>query len=209
MKDTAVLGDLGRNILGKVVGKLVVFPRFFRALGSVPSMFPRGRTFLRVTWSTSISVGGVKVWQECSGIEATSKQMLTFPKNRYKDFANKLRKLREKCEEEVDYKDGFDSILEELYANPNLVEEIMTHNHTADEFYTVLKTMAPRYMKLVDKYYHLDGSRSTKTNVNEKKPWKTDSRYWTDPLSTPLPNVTNLKIYCSKTAISCFTVKSI
>lgn len=43
MKDTAVLGDLGRNILGKVVGKLVVFPKFFRALGSVPSMFPRGK----------------------------------------------------------------------------------------------------------------------------------------------------------------------
>ncbi len=46
MKDTSVLGDLGRNILGKVVGKLVVFPRFFRALGSVPSMFPRGKLFL-------------------------------------------------------------------------------------------------------------------------------------------------------------------
>ena len=46
MKDTSVLGDLGRNILGKVVGKLVVFPRFFRALGSVPSMFPRGNLFL-------------------------------------------------------------------------------------------------------------------------------------------------------------------
>jgi hypothetical protein len=45
MKDTAVLGDLGRNILGKVVGKLVVFPRFFRALGSIPSMFPRGKEF--------------------------------------------------------------------------------------------------------------------------------------------------------------------
>jgi hypothetical protein len=43
MKDTSVLGDLGRNILGKVVGKLVVFPKFFRALGSVPSMFPRGK----------------------------------------------------------------------------------------------------------------------------------------------------------------------
>jgi phospholipid:diacylglycerol acyltransferase len=42
MKDTSVLGDLGRNILGRVVGKLVVFPRFFRALGSIPSMFPRG-----------------------------------------------------------------------------------------------------------------------------------------------------------------------
>ena len=48
MKDTAVLGDLGRNILGKVVGKLVVFPRFFRALGSVPSMFPRGKTITAV-----------------------------------------------------------------------------------------------------------------------------------------------------------------
>ncbi len=46
MKDTSVLGDLGRNILGKVVGKLVVFPRFFRALGSIPSMFPRGKLFL-------------------------------------------------------------------------------------------------------------------------------------------------------------------
>jgi hypothetical protein len=45
MKDTSVLGDLGRNILGKVVGKLVVFPRFFRALGSIPSMFPRGRLY--------------------------------------------------------------------------------------------------------------------------------------------------------------------
>ena len=45
MKDTAVLGDLGRNILGKVVGKLVVFAKFFRALGSVPSMFPRGKLF--------------------------------------------------------------------------------------------------------------------------------------------------------------------
>lgn len=48
MKDTAVLGDLGRNILGKVIGKLVVFPRFFRALGSVPSMFPRGNRFSRI-----------------------------------------------------------------------------------------------------------------------------------------------------------------
>jgi hypothetical protein len=45
MKDTAVLGDLGRNILSKVVGKLVVFPRFFRALGSIPSMFPRGKFY--------------------------------------------------------------------------------------------------------------------------------------------------------------------
>ncbi len=44
MKDTSVLGDLGRNILGKVVGKLVVFPRFFRVLGSIPSMFPRGKS---------------------------------------------------------------------------------------------------------------------------------------------------------------------
>lgn len=42
MKDTSVLGDLGRNILEKLVGKLEVFPRFFRALGSVPSMFPKG-----------------------------------------------------------------------------------------------------------------------------------------------------------------------
>jgi hypothetical protein len=47
MKDTSVLGDLGRNILGKVVGKLVVFPKFFRALGSIPSMFPRGKCFLK------------------------------------------------------------------------------------------------------------------------------------------------------------------
>ena len=145
-----------------------------------------------------ISSGGDNVWQECSGGDASSKNMLTFPKSRYKGFAKKLRKLRVKCEEEVDYKDGFDSILEELYANPKLVEKIMTHNHTVEEFYQVLKTMAPRYMKLVDKYYHLDGSRSTKTDVNEKNPWKSDSRYWTDPLSTPLPNVTNLKIYCSK-----------
>ncbi|CAF1626719.1 unnamed protein product, partial [Didymodactylos carnosus] len=36
MKDTSILGDLGRNILGRVLGKLVVFPRFFRSLGSIP-----------------------------------------------------------------------------------------------------------------------------------------------------------------------------
>jgi len=54
MKDTSVLGDLGRNILGKVVGKLVVFPRFFRALGSVPSMFPRGK--INVICQSKISI---------------------------------------------------------------------------------------------------------------------------------------------------------
>ncbi|CAF1357973.1 unnamed protein product [Adineta steineri] len=179
MKDTAMLGDLGRNILGKVVGKLVVFPKFFRALASVPSMFPRG---------------GSNVWNECHGIEKDPiKYMLMFPKDKYKGFANTLREIREKCNEEVDYCDGFDSILEEIYAKPELVEEIMTNNHTVEQFYDVLKTLAPRYMNLVDKYYDLNGTGETDKNENK---WKTDSRYWTDPLSTPLPNVTNFKIYC-------------
>jgi hypothetical protein len=135
--------------------------------------------------------------------------MLTFPKDRYKDFANRLRKLREKCEEEVDYKDGFDGILEEIYAKPELLEEIMTNNHTVEEFYDVLKTMAPRYMSLVDKYYHLDGTIDAKKQKNETKKWKSDSRFWTDPLSTPLPNITNLKIYCSKIMINLYSKTSI
>ena len=117
--------------------------------------------------------------------------MLTFPKDVYKGFANKLRKLRKKCEEEVDYNHDFDAILEELYAKPDVIEKIMTNNHTVEQFYDVLKMLAPRYMNLVDKYYDLDGTTSTNKS-------KSDPRYWTDPLSTPLPNVTNLKIYCSK-----------
>ncbi|CAF2701193.1 unnamed protein product [Rotaria sp. Silwood2] len=182
MKDTSVLGDVGRNILGKVVGKLIVFPRFFRALGSIPAMFPRG---------------GSDVWKECHGTEKnTFKHMLTFPKGRYKNFANQLRKLRETCEEEIDYDHGFDAILEEIYAKPELVEDILTNNHTVEQFYDVLKIMAPRYMNLVNKYYHLDDTIDTDKNENKKNKWKSDSRYWTDPLSTPLPNVTNLKIYC-------------
>jgi hypothetical protein len=124
--------------------------------------------------------------------------MLTFPKDRYKGFANILRKLRKKCEEEVGYANGFDTILEEIYAKPELVEEIMTHNHTIEQFYDVLKIIAPRYMSLVEQYYHLDGTRRTNKNKDEIKKWKSDPRYWTDPLLTPLPNVTNLKIYCSK-----------
>jgi len=119
--------------------------------------------------------------------------MLTFPKDKYKGFANKLRKLRRKCEEEIGYEHGFDSILEEIYAKPELVEEIMTNNHTVEQFYDVLKIIAPRYMSLVDKYYDLDGT--IRINKNENK---SDPRHWTNPLSTPLPNVTNLKIYCSK-----------
>ena len=143
--------------------------------------------------------GGHDVWQECSANEKKpSKHMLTFPKHRYQGFANKLRQLREKCEEEVDYKDGFDSILEELYTKPELVEEIMTHNHTVDQFFDVLKLMAPRYMRLVQKYYHLDGTARTKDKKDDDNHWKSDSRFWTDPLVTPLPNVTKLKIYCSK-----------
>lgn len=124
--------------------------------------------------------------------------MLTFPKDRYKNFGEKLRTLRKKCEEEVDYNDAFDSILEELYAKPELVEEIMTHNHTVEQFFDVLKAIAPRYMNLVSKYYDIDGTTRTSKVDKKAKKWKTDSRYWTDPLSTPLPNVTNLKIYCSK-----------
>ena len=124
--------------------------------------------------------------------------MLTFPKDRYKGFGKKLRELRAKCEEETDYTGGFDSILEELYAKPDLVEEIMTHNHTVEEFYDVLKIMAPRYMKLVNQFYHLDGTKRTKREDPAANKWKSDSRYWTDPLATPLPNVTNFKIYCSE-----------
>lgn len=124
--------------------------------------------------------------------------MLTFPKDIYKGFAKKLRKLREKCEEENDYVDEFDAILEEIYAKPELVEEVMTHNHTVEEFYDVLKLIAPRYMGLVNKYYDLDGTKRTNKKQDKTNKWKTDSRYWSDPLSTPLPNVTNLKIYCSK-----------
>jgi len=127
--------------------------------------------------------------------------MLTFPKDRYKGFANKLRKLREECEEEVDCQHGFDAILEEIYAKPELVEEIMTSNHTVEEFYDVLKTIAPRYMNLVEKYYDVDGTMPTNKNETKTNQWKSDSRYWTNPLSTPLPNVTNLKIYCSKVFI--------
>ena len=147
-----------------------------------------------MSWS-----GGSDVWAECSGsAEKPARHMLKFPKDQYKGFANKLRQVRVKCEEETDYKDGFDAILEEIYAKPELVEEIMTSNHTVDEFYDVLKIIAPRYMGLVNKYYHLGGTTRTKKKKNETNEWKSDSRYWTDPLSTPLPNVTNLKIYCSK-----------
>jgi len=127
--------------------------------------------------------------------------MLTFPKDKYKGFAKILRKLRVKCEEEVDYEHGFDSILEEIYAKPELVEEIMTNNHTVEQFYDVLKIIAPRYMSLVDKYYDLDGTIRMNKNENKTNNWKSDPRYWTNPLSTPLPNVTNLKIYCSKVFI--------
>jgi hypothetical protein len=129
------------------------------------------------------------------------KHMLTFPKDLYKGFADKLRKIREKCEEEVEYHDGFDSILEEIYAQPDLVEEIMTSNHTVEQFYDVLKIIAPRYMKLVNTYYDLDGTPRTKKKEHDTNKWKTDSRYWTDPLSTPLPNATKFKIYCSKVFI--------
>ncbi len=139
-----------------------------------------------------INLGGNDVWEESYGTEKYPfKNMLTFTKDIYKDFANKLRKLRKKCEEEIDYKHGFDSILEEIYAKPELVEEIMTNNHTVEQFYDVLKIIAPRYMSLVEKYYDFDGTIPTNK-------WKSDPRYWTNPLSTPLPNVTNLKIYCSK-----------
>jgi hypothetical protein len=124
--------------------------------------------------------------------------MLTFPKDVYKGFANKLRQIRKECEEEVDYCNGFDSILEEVFAKPELVEEMMTNNHTVEEFYDVLKLIAPRYMQLVNKYYDLDGTARTKKHEPKSNKWKTDPRYWIDPLSTPLPNATNLKIYCSK-----------
>jgi hypothetical protein len=125
--------------------------------------------------------------------------MLTFPRDHYKGFANKLQELRKKCEEKIDYNHGFDAVLEELQAKPELVEEIMTNNHTVEQFFDVLKIIAPRYMGLVDKYYHLDGTtRTNNINENKQNKWKSDPRYWTDPLSTPLPNVTNLKIYCSK-----------
>lgn len=152
--------------------------------------------------SNSILIGGHDVWQECSGNPAeSSKHMLTFPKDRYKHFATKLQQLREKCEEEADYRDGYDAILEELFTKPELIEEIMTNNHTVDQFFDVLKLMAPRYMELVKTHYHLDGTARTKDRDDQENHWKTDSRFWTDPLSTPLPNVTQLKIYCSKTMI--------
>jgi len=151
--------------------------------------------FIRIIFK----LGGSDVWEECRGSpKEPLKHMLTFPKDIYKNFANELLKLREKCEEEVDYEHGFDGVLEEIYAKPELVEKIMTSNHTVEQFYDVLKTIAPRYMGLVDKYYHLDGTIRMNKQEDQTNKWKTDSRYWTDPFSTPLPNVTNLKIYCSK-----------
>lgn len=141
----------------------------------------------------SHSQGGHHVWQECSQVSTeASKYMLTFPKDRYRQFSKKLKKIREKCDEEVDFQHGYDSILEEFYANPDVVEQIMTQNHTVEQFYDVLKTLAPRYMDLVNKYYHLNIEQE---QVDDR--WKSDPRYWTDPLVTPLPNVTKLKIYCS------------
>jgi hypothetical protein len=147
-------------------------------------------------------IGGSEVWKECYGTEKDPmKHMLTFPNGRYKGFAQKLRDLRVKCGEEVDYDHEFDAVLEEIYAKPELVEEIMTRNHTVEEFYDVLKIIAPRYMGLVNKFYNLDGTARTTGNEDKTNKWKTDSRYWTDPLSTPLPNVTNLKIYCSEASL--------
>ena len=201
MRDTAVLGDLGRSILSKMVGKLVVFPKFFRALGSIAGLFPQGKLLFVCISTFSFSLftfelGGNSVWRECYGTEKkTFEHMLTFPKDRYKDFADKVRKLRETCEEEIDYDHGFDSILEEVYAKPELIEEIMTNNHTTEQIFDVLTIIAPRYMSLVDQYYNLETAERIDKNF---KKWKSDPRYWTDPLSTPLPNVTNLKIYCSE-----------
>jgi hypothetical protein len=43
MKEVSVLGDLGRRMVKTFVGDLSVFTRFFRSLGSIPSMFPRGK----------------------------------------------------------------------------------------------------------------------------------------------------------------------
>lgn len=149
-----------------------------------------------------LCLGGNDVWTECFGTEKQPfKHMLTFPKGRYKGFAAKLQKLRETCDEEIDYDHGFDSILEELYAKPELVEEIMMNNHTVEQFFDVLKTIAPRYMNLVSKHYDLEGVKRTKKSEYDKDETSKDSRFWTDPLSTPLPNVTNLKIYCSKIVV--------
>ena len=86
------------------------------------------------------AIGGSNVWNECYETENhRMKHMLTFPKDRYRGFAKQLREIREKCGEEIDYNNGFDSVLEEIYAKPELVEEIMTNNHTVEEFYDVLK----------------------------------------------------------------------
>ncbi len=123
--------------------------------------------------------------------------MLTLPINHYKNFAKVLTELRKTCDTNGGSENGLDTVLDEFYGNPDLIEQIMSKNHTSDELYDVLKILAPRYMKLVDQYYQLGDIYSNLRGENNTNNWKSDPRHWIDPLATPLPNATRLKIYCS------------
>ncbi|KAK1870150.1 hypothetical protein I4F81_012612 [Pyropia yezoensis] len=161
MRDTAELGAFSRMVLGKMFGRRGEQPRFFRTLGSLPSMFP---------------VGGVALWRYAyarlgvpGGGAGAVARGAPGEKNHCAVTAVELGL----SPDPVIVPDRGFPIEADLLNEPALDAAALTaltgRNFSFDGALTLLRSVAPRYTSLVDRYYALDGPHSNRPEATYAK----------------------------------------
>ncbi|KAA8494905.1 Phospholipid:diacylglycerol acyltransferase [Porphyridium purpureum] len=168
MRDTAEFGMFSKQVIGAIFGN-DLFVRFFRSLGSLPSMFPSGSPKV---WQAFHKAPLLRV-QESMKEEASTESHSEATKNVSEPGSPPRR----------------DMILDEpLCKRTDLQETVAGSEYSTATIYELLGKVAPRYFALVQSHY-AHGSSGPETVGSLSKKWFSSEQ-------NPLPGAAELKITC-------------
>jgi len=177
MRDTAELSTVLQFIKENLLSKKELM-MMFRSFGSIASMIPKG---------------GNAIWGNGTYTpeNITLSNLLTFKGDNSKNSNFKKEKNKEdvkkviSCPQDQEDENNKDNILNDI-----IKSEIGEVNYTINEALKLLEDLAPDYMNRVNSFY----SFGVGYNFSDEK--YNDPKYWSNPLESPLPKASNMKIYC-------------
>lgn len=180
LRDTAAFGDGLLRSMQDLVFEQQDIARFFRSLGSLPLLFPKGGD---VVWGTATSApDDVPAPKGMEPRLGSLGALLTLD---YPGLAATAGNTTG-AEAAADGLWPMYNILAEAVRGEDELAAAARHNFSFDGTLGLLRLVAPRYMQLVDARY----------SFGAEPPASPGPREWHNPLQAPLPAAPGLRLWC-------------
>lgn len=142
--------------------------RIFRSWGSIAQMLPKG---------------GDAIWGNLETAPDDDHNDPSLSYGRIISFTE--NKVQIDCDETL-ISEALESQFIEERLSDECISDVIASNYTSETSLNLLRKAAPRFMKRIDEIYSFGSLPKT---------FESNSRAWSNPLKTPLPNAPNMTIY--------------